>query len=67
MNRDKKTVSVEEAAKILDIGRNLAYDAVSRGEIPSIRIGGRILIPVAGLETLLNPQIKDQRHEETRG
>ena len=48
------TVTVREAAKLLGIGRNLTYEAVKRGEIPSIRIGERILIPRAGIQRLLD-------------
>ena len=39
------TLTVEEAATYLGISRNSAYEAVRRGEIPNIRIGGRIVIP----------------------
>ncbi len=39
------TITVEEAAAHLGISRNSAYEAVRRGEIPSVRIGGRIVIP----------------------
>ena len=39
------TMTVDEAARILGIGRNSAYEAVRRNQIPSIRIGRRILIP----------------------
>jgi excisionase family DNA binding protein len=39
------TMTVEEAARILGVSRATAYDAVSRGEIPCLRIGRRILIP----------------------
>jgi excisionase family DNA binding protein len=53
MNITKATVTVVEAAKRLGIGRNSAYDAAARGEIPTIRIGKRILVPVAALERLL--------------
>lgn len=53
MDSDRKAVSVVEAARILGIGRNLAYEGVARGEIPSIRVGGRILIPVAALNQML--------------
>jgi len=35
---------VDEAAKILGISRNKAYQAAHRGEIPVIRIGKRILV-----------------------
>ncbi len=47
------TITVPEAAKKLGIGRNQAYEGVKAGEIPSIRIGGRILVPRAALERLL--------------
>ena len=48
------TMSVEEAALALGISRTFAYEAVSRGEIPCIRIGRRILIPKVALEKLLS-------------
>jgi excisionase family DNA binding protein len=44
---------VEEAAAVLRLGRNATYESVRRGEIPSIRIGRRLLIPKSGLERLL--------------
>jgi excisionase family DNA binding protein len=42
-------MSVPEAAKLLGIGRNTAYEAAKRGELPVIRIGRRILICVPAL------------------
>ena len=50
---DKQTLSVEEAAKVLGIGRNLCYDRVKTGEIPVIKIGRRYLVPRKALEKLL--------------
>lgn len=50
---DRLTYSVEEAALLLGISRNSAYEAVRRGEIPTIKIGRRILIPISRLEDLL--------------
>jgi excisionase family DNA binding protein len=49
----KRAVTVEEAAKILGIGRSLAYSGAARGEIPTIRIGKRMLVPLAALDCLL--------------
>ena len=49
----RQTMTVEEAAKRLGIGRNTAYDAVRAGQIPSVKIGKRYLIPRAALERLL--------------
>jgi len=45
--------TVEEAANRLRIGRNQAYEAVRRGEIPSIRIGNSYRIPKAAIDRLL--------------
>jgi len=46
--------TVCEVAKILRIGKISAYQAIAKGEVPSIRIGRRILIPRHALESLLN-------------
>jgi len=50
---EKLTLKVEEAAKLLGIGRNLAYDRVKTGEIPVIKVGRRLLVPRRALEKLL--------------
>jgi excisionase family DNA binding protein len=47
------TMTVEEAAKLLGISRGLAYEGVRSGEIPSVSVGRRILIPRALLLDLL--------------
>jgi excisionase family DNA binding protein len=47
------TITVEEAAVRLRIGRNQCYEGVRRGDIPAIRVGARWLVPTAALERLL--------------
>ncbi len=49
----RTTLTIEEISLTLGIGRNTAYQAVRTGEIPSIRIGRRILVPVAAFEKML--------------
>jgi len=51
---DKQTLTVEEAAKVLGIGRNNAYDAIKRGELYAIKIGKRLVVPRRVLERMLN-------------
>ena len=41
----RETYSVAEVAVILGIGRNQAYEAARRDDFPSIKLGGRILVP----------------------
>ncbi len=53
MEEERLTLTVEEAAKLLGIGRQLAYDRVKTGEIPVIKIGRRLLVPRSALEKLL--------------
>ncbi len=51
MSRDDALLlTVSEAAKLCQISRGLAYDLISRGELPHIRLGRVIRIPRQGLE-----------------
>jgi excisionase family DNA binding protein len=50
---ERMTVSVEEAGRILGISRGTAYTLANAGEIPTIRLGKRLLVPKAALEKLL--------------
>jgi excisionase family DNA binding protein len=50
---ERATTTVAAAAKVLGIGRNQAYAAAARGELPVIRIGKRLLVPIAALERML--------------
>ncbi|HEU0130264.1 MAG TPA: helix-turn-helix domain-containing protein [Mycobacteriales bacterium] len=45
-------LTVDEAARLLRISRGLAFEAARRGDIPTIRIGRRILVPTAALVVL---------------
>jgi excisionase family DNA binding protein len=50
----KLTYTVEEVGRLLGISRNSAYEAARRGEIPTIRIGRRILVPRSRIEAMIN-------------
>jgi hypothetical protein len=39
-------MSVPDAGKELDLGVSSSYAAAARGEIPTIRIGRRLLVPI---------------------
>lgn len=45
-------LSVAEAAELLGISRSLAYDLVARGELPSVRLGRRIVVPRVALHQM---------------
>jgi len=48
-----RTISVPEAGRWLGLGRNAAYEAARRGEIPVLRFGKRIRVSVVALERML--------------
>lgn len=51
--RERATIDVESAGRILGLGRDSAYKAVREGTIPSLRIGRRLVVPVPRLLALL--------------
>jgi excisionase family DNA binding protein len=62
--RKTATITVPEAAKWLGVGRNTAYEAAARGEIPTIRIGARVLVPVERLRAMLEDESPTTRRPE---
>lgn len=48
------TCTVAEAAELLGISRGTAYEYVRAGELPSVRLGRRLMVPKHRLEALLN-------------
>jgi excisionase family DNA binding protein len=58
---DRLTWTVPEAARLLGISKDTAYEAARRGELPVKVIGRRMLVPRAALLRLL-----DGAHEVER-
>jgi len=51
---ERLTVSVEEAAEMLGVSRGTAYNLVRTGDIPSVQLGRRIVVPVRRLRALID-------------
>ncbi len=51
--RDTPTLSVPEAGLILGLSRPAAYAAAKRGEIPTLQLGRRRIVPTASLLKML--------------
>jgi len=49
----RDTFTVEEAAGILGLSRWAGYEAARSGELPTIRIRRRLIVPRVALERLL--------------
>lgn len=51
--KEKATYSVAEAAKVLGIGKSLAYELAHKGDIPVLKLGNRMVVPKVALEKML--------------
>ena len=58
---DPLTVTVEEAAVLLGVSRSTAYELATSGDLPTIRMRRRILVPAAALAKLLGVSMWDVR------
>jgi hypothetical protein len=55
-----KTITVPDAGReYYGLSRNAAYAAAKRGDIPTIRIGKLLRVPVRALEQMLNATLKN--------
>lgn len=51
---DKITVSIMEASKALSLGRSKIYELIQSGDLSTLKVGRRTLIPVASLNAFVN-------------
>lgn len=63
MHSDQRdmVLTVEEAAKVLRIGRSAAYLAARTGELPTIRVGRSLRVPRQALDRMLSLNEEDRR------
>jgi excisionase family DNA binding protein len=50
---DRLTLTVDEVAQMLGLSRSATYEAIARGEIPSLRFGRRIVVTQRALHRML--------------
>ena len=56
---EPKTLTVPEAGRrYFDLGRNASYEAARRGDIPTIKIGRLLRVPVVALERMLDQEVQ---------
>jgi excisionase family DNA binding protein len=53
---DRLAYSVDEACRLLSIGRTSLYELAKRDELRLIKIAGRTLVPRSELERLAGPE-----------
>jgi excisionase family DNA binding protein len=63
--RVKLAYSVDEACSATSLGRTAVFDLLRRGEITSVKVGRRRLIPVASLDAYLGRLVAEQIDQPT--
>ena len=62
MEQECKTMTVPQAGReYFGLGRNASYEAARRGDIPTIRIGRLLRVPIVALDRKLNGTKGDER------
>ena len=61
---EKLTLSVPEAAEALGVSRAQAYIMVNSGELPSIRVGRRRLVPLDKLRLWIDGREEGEREAQ---
>ena len=52
-NKDFVFIKPVRAAKLLDMSKSKIYEMIQRNEIPSVRLGGCLRIPMSAIEDLV--------------
>lgn len=59
--------TIEEAARLLRIGRAAGYQAARAGQLPTIRVGRTLRVPRAALERLLDVKTEPEKPGSASG
>ena len=51
---EKLAYNMKEVAEVLGMSKSLAYEMAKKGELPIIRMGNRILVPIKRLEEMFD-------------
>lgn len=55
---DKLLLRPIEAAEAIGVGRSKVYELLASGELPSVRIGGSVRVPVDALRAWIARQLE---------
>lgn len=51
--KGRATLTVPEAGELFGLGRAASYEAAKAGQLPTLRLGRRVLVPVPALLRML--------------
>lgn len=67
LDSGRVALNISETAWVLGVDRRGVGRAVAAGELPSLRVGARVLVPVAALRQLLGLGPNPPPHDEAPG
>lgn len=67
MTTERLLLRPAECADAIGVSRSKAYELISSGEIPSIRLGGSVRVPVEALREWIGRRIADRPEAAERG
>ena len=57
---DPLLLSVDEAARLLGIGRTVVYRLLSQGDLRSVKVGGRRLVPRSAVDAFVDDLVRNE-------
>lgn len=61
MESDRLALRIPEVAERIGVSKAFAYALVQRGELPSVHIGTRVVVPLRALEAWLGARTTEAR------
>jgi excisionase family DNA binding protein len=60
LSMDKLLLRPVEAAEVISVGRSKVYELIASGDLPSIRIGASVRVPVDALKAWISQRVAGQ-------
>lgn len=57
---EKLLLRPDEAADAIGVSRAKAYELIAKGDLPSVRIGGSVRVPLEGLKRWVSERTTEQ-------
>jgi excisionase family DNA binding protein len=63
---DRLMLRPAEAADAIGVSRSKAYELIAEGQIPSVKLGGCVRVPVAALQAWIDRQLAERAEAGSR-
>ena len=60
---ERQLLRIAEAAEVLGIGRTRTYELTRKGELPSIRVGKSVRVPIGALKAWIEAKVNASQRD----